>query len=83
MKALTLAAIAIMTVVLTVSAYSQGLGGGKAQREPDKPIDTAKKKAEEKTYNDAVSRIPTAKEEYDPWAGVRPKTEAPPAKPRR
>jgi len=81
MKALTLAAIAIMAVALTVPAYSQAGRGMERREEPT--VNPTKKKAEEKTYNDAVSKIPTAKEEYDPWAGVRPKTETPPAKPRR
>jgi hypothetical protein len=83
MKTLTVAAIAIMTAALTVPAYSQSSPGRSLQRREEPTVNPEKKKAEEKTYNDAVSRIPPAKQEYDPWAGVRPKTDTPPAKPRR
>jgi hypothetical protein len=82
MKTLAVAAIAVMMAALTVPAYSQSSPRG-IQRREEPPVNPEKKKAEEKVYNDAVSRIPPPKQEYDPWAGVRPKTDIPPAKPRR
>ena len=78
MKPLTVAAIVIMTVVLTAPAYSQGAGRG-LQRKEEPKVDPEKKKAEDKAYNDALSRIPP--KEFDPWQGVRekPPAEKPPA----
>ena len=83
MKILTVSAIAIMTAVLAVPAYSQSSYGG-LSRPPEPPVDHAKKKAEDKAYNDALSRMPATKE-YDPWQGVREKTpaEKPPAPPKK
>jgi len=74
--------IAILMAALTVPAYSQvggggsggsGAGsvgrGGSARTAP--PVDPAKKKAEEKAFNDAVKRIPLPDKKFDPWGEVR------------
>ena len=80
MKILKLAAIALMTAVLSVPAYSQGGSPGRGMERKDEPkVDTAKRKAEDKLYNDSLSRIPP--KEYDPWASVREKEKAPAEKP--
>ena len=75
MKTLTVAAIAIMTAVLSVPAYSQGSVGREMQPANEPKVDPAKRKAEDKQYNDALSRIPA--KEYDPWQGVREKEKTP------
>ena len=77
MKTITI--VAAIMALLTLPAYSQGLGGGRS-REPEKPVDVKKKTADDKAYNSAVTRIPEAKQEYDPWSGVREKPPTPPAK---
>jgi hypothetical protein len=74
--------VAILMASLTVPAYSQagggggGIGGaggvgrgGSARTAP--PVDPAKKKAEEKAFNDAVKRIPQPDRKFDPWGEVR------------
>ncbi len=80
MKTLTVAAIAIMTAVLSIPAYSQGTSAGRGLQPREEPkVDPGKKKAEDKAYNDALSRLPSEKE-YDPWQGVREKKPVPPKK---
>jgi hypothetical protein len=78
MKTLTVAAIAIMAALLAVPAYSQSVSGRQVKSAPAPPVDTVKKKADDKAYNDTLSRIPA--KEYDPWQGVREKAPAPPKK---
>jgi hypothetical protein len=69
---------AIATALLTVPAYSQaggvgnsGQGGGRGHRAQAPAVDPAKTKADEKAFNDAVSRIPSPEKKYDPWGVVR------------
>jgi hypothetical protein len=73
-------AVAVATAVLTVPAYPQSSGinasqgAGMAQRvgAPEEPkVDPAKRKADEKAFNDAVNRIPSPQKKYDPWGAVR------------
>jgi hypothetical protein len=72
--------VALGMAWLTVPAYSQSSGinasqgAGIAQRggAPEEPkVDPAKKKADEKAFNDAISRIPLPQKKYDPWGTVR------------
>jgi len=76
MKTLTLAAVAI--ALLAAPAYSQGRGRGASA--PDQAADTAKKKVDDKAYNNALSNIPNATQAYDPWNGVREKSAESPKK---
>jgi len=73
--------VAVATALLTVPAYSQSnginasQGAGMAQRAgaPEEPkVDPAKKKADEKAFNDAIDRIPSPQKKYDPWGGGSP-----------
>jgi hypothetical protein len=79
--------VAAVIALLTVPAYSQvgggmgggsgmgrgGGGGGKGAKPPsaDSTANAAKKKAEDKAFNDAVKKIPNSEKKYDPWGGVR------------
>ena len=77
--------VAILMAALTMPAYSQvggggggGIGGaggggrgGGAPRNTAPPVDPAKKKAEEKAFNDGVKRIPSPDKKFDPWGEVR------------
>jgi hypothetical protein len=64
-----LAAVAI--VLLTLPAYSQGTRGPKGQPALEQKRDPDRKKADDKAYNDAVSRIRTPDTKPDPWKNVR------------
>jgi hypothetical protein len=49
-----------------------GAGRAAAAGAPKEPVvDPAKKKAEEKAFNDAVNRIPPPDKKFDPWGNVR------------
>jgi aryl-alcohol dehydrogenase-like predicted oxidoreductase len=66
--------VAMALALLTVSAHAQGMGTGKGKKQkPDaqKTEDQAKKKADEKSYQDALKRIPASNEKSDPWKSVR------------
>jgi hypothetical protein len=70
--------VAIMVAALAAPAFAQsgGLGGGQgggrgAQRPLAATEDPAKKKAEERAFNDALKRIPASEKKYDPWSNVR------------
>ena len=69
MKTLTVAAISIAMLFLPVSAYAQR--AGLRQNQEQYPVKPERSKAEEKAYNDSLSRVPT--KEYDPWLGIREK----------
>jgi len=79
MKILRLAAIAMMTAILSGPALSQGSPGRGMERKDDPKVNPEKRKAEDKLYNDSLSRIPA--KEYDPWAGIREKEKTPAKKP--
>jgi hypothetical protein len=65
-----LAAVAV--ALLTLPAYSQGMGGPKRPPQaPEHRPDSSKKKVDDKAYNDAVSRIRTPDAKPDPWKNVR------------
>jgi hypothetical protein len=60
-------------LALPIAAYAQ------KWKHPEEPkVDLEDRKAKDKAYNDALSRIQpkNPKEEYDPWAGVREKAPA-------
>ncbi len=65
---------AIMVVLLAVSAHAQGMGsrGGKRhQQDTQKSEVKAKKKVDEKAYQDALKSIPNSNEKSDPWKSMR------------
>jgi len=70
--------VAVILGALIVPVFAQAGGPGGApnpagRRSPNSPIaeDPAKKKAEERAYNDALKRIPASDKKYDPWGNVR------------
>jgi hypothetical protein len=67
MRVFAIAAVAI--AVLATPAHAQ-LAGGKRHHKSD-PTDQTKKKVDDKAYQDALSKIPDAKQEYDPWQKAR------------
>ncbi len=66
---------AIMMVLLTGSAFAQVGSSGLVRPATQEPTRTQieRKKAEEKAYQSAVSKIPDQAHKLDdPWGGVRP-----------
>jgi hypothetical protein len=70
--------VAIIVAALTAPALAQmggGAGGGRggeARRPGSSTVeDPAKKKAEERAFNDALKRIPASEKKYDPWGNIR------------
>ena len=47
------------------------MSGSKGQQSAQSAQDIAKRKADEKAYNDALRRIPDATEKQDPWKNMR------------
>lgn len=65
---------AVVTMLLLTSAASAQMGGGgtgKRHRDNQKTEDQAKKKVDEKAYEDALKRIPASNEKADPWKSMR------------
>ena len=73
-KFLKTIAFSFALLALPVTAYAQGGGIDRKKDKEESAIDIAKRKADEKQYNNSLSNI--APKQYDPWAGVR---EKPPA----
>jgi hypothetical protein len=59
--------------LLTQGAQAQGKGGKGKRQQPSAQSaeDTAKKKALDADYNNALKTIPTATEKADPWKTMR------------
>lgn len=68
-KAIRIALIVAAAALLSLPAYSQGLGkkGGKSGAPAE-----SRPKIDEKAYKAALDRIPTPKKAYDPWGQMRP-----------
>jgi len=63
-----------MTLILLSLAANAQMGGGekgKRHRDIQKTEDPAKKKADEKAYQDALKNIPASNEKADPWKRMR------------
>ena len=64
--------LVIVAAILALAspALSQGMRGGK-HRGAEQKTDT-KNKANEKDYKDALDRVPTPTQKYDPWGNLLP-----------
>jgi len=75
MRLFKVAMAAALLAVPALPAYAQGMGSSISKPSMKAPEDKKdqktpqQKKAEEKAYNDAISRIPDQK--FDPWGKVR------------
>jgi hypothetical protein len=68
-KAIKIAIVAATIISsLTLPAYPQGLKKGTHAA----PSTDTRPKVDEKAYKDALDRIPTPKQGYDPWGVARP-----------
>ena len=65
--------LAMAIVLLTCSVHAQEMktGKGRQQQDTQKTEDKAKRKADEKAYEDALKSIPESKEKLDPWKTMR------------
>ena len=66
--------LAMAIVLLTCSVHAQEMKTGKGrqhQQDTQKTEDKAKRKADEKAYEDALKSIPESKEKLDPWKSMR------------
>jgi hypothetical protein len=66
-------ATAVAMLLMTVGASAQMAGGEKGKKHPDtqKTEDRAKKKVDEKAYQDALKSVPASNEKPDPWKSMR------------
>ena len=60
---------AMAFVLLTATTHAQGTGKG--QKGELQKEDQAKKKVNEKAYEDALKNIPASSEKPDPWKSMR------------
>jgi hypothetical protein len=65
------AAVAVMLLSLAASAQMGGSEKGKRHRDTQKTEDQAKKKVDEKAYEDALKSIPASIKKQDPWKSMR------------
>ena len=70
--------IAMIVAMLTLPAYAQQRGGGagampnpNVKTEAQKAMEEKQRKADEKAYNESVSRIPDRELKLDPWGKIR------------
>ncbi len=66
--------ILIASVVIAsmmASAHAQDMGKSRKHQRTQKTEDTAKMKADEQAYKDALKRIPNSTKKVDPWQNVR------------
>jgi hypothetical protein len=64
-----IAAVAI--ALMMVSAHAQDMGKVRKHQRTQKTEDTAKMKADEQAYKEALKRIPNSTVKPDPWKSVR------------
>jgi hypothetical protein len=61
----------VAMALMIASAYAQDMGKGRKHQRTEKTENTAKTKADEQAYKDALKRIPNSTKKIDPWQDVR------------
>jgi multidrug efflux pump subunit AcrB len=64
-----IASVAI--ALMMVPAHGQEMGKARKHQHTQKAENTAKTKADEQAYKDALKRIPDSAKKIDPWQNVR------------
>jgi hypothetical protein len=64
-----MASVAI--ALMMVSAHAQDMGKTRKHQHTQKSENTAKTKADEQAYKEALKRIPNPTKKVDPWQSVR------------
>jgi hypothetical protein len=61
----------VAMALMMVSAHAQDMGKATKHQRTQKTQDTAKMKADEQAYKEALKRIPDSTKKVDPWQNVR------------
>jgi sensor histidine kinase regulating citrate/malate metabolism len=61
----------VVMALMMVSAYAQEMGKVRKHQHTQKTENTAKMKADEQAYKEALKRIPNSTKKVDPWQDVR------------
>lgn len=64
-------AIALMMVPAHAQDMAQDMGKSRRHQQTQKTENTAKTKADDQAYKDALKRIPNSTKTVDPWQNVR------------
>ena len=63
--------VSVAIALMMVSAYAQDMGKSRKHQHTQKTENTAKTKADEQAYKEALKRIPNSTKKVDPWQDVR------------
>jgi hypothetical protein len=69
-----IASVAIALMMMPAHAqdtYAQDMGKARKHQQSQKTENTAKTKADEQAYKEALKRIPNSTKKVDPWQDVR------------
>ena len=61
----------VAIALMMVPAYAQDPGKARKPQRPPRTENTAKMKADEQAYKEALKRIPDSTKKVDPWQNVR------------
>lgn len=61
----------VAIAVMMVPAHAQEMGKSRKHERAQKTENTAKSKADEQAYKEALKRIPNSTKKVDPWQNVR------------
>ena len=61
----------VAMALMIVPAYGQDMGKARKHQRTEKTENTAKTKADEQAYKEALKRIPDSTKKMDPWQNVR------------
>jgi sensor histidine kinase regulating citrate/malate metabolism len=63
--------VSIAIALMMVTAHAQEMGKTRKHQHTQKSENTAKTKADEQAYKEALKRIPNSTKKVDPWQDVR------------
>jgi multidrug efflux pump subunit AcrB len=63
--------VSVAMALMMVPACAQDMGKARKHQHTEKTENTAKTKADEQAYKDALKRIPNSTKKIDPWQNVR------------
>jgi sensor histidine kinase regulating citrate/malate metabolism len=63
--------VSVAMALMMVSAHAQDMGKTRKHQHTQKSENTAKTKADEQAYKEALKRIPNSTKKVDPWQDVR------------
>jgi sensor histidine kinase regulating citrate/malate metabolism len=63
--------VSVAIALMMVTAHAQEMGKTRKHQHTQKSENTAKTKADEQAYKEALKRIPNSTKKVDPWQSVR------------